>query len=170
MPFGVDFTTTTPGDLGCTAARIPGRFDCATMPDQSLKVSDYVVVFAEGRGICSIMGTGPAIATGADGAELRAAIDGFRDSLQAQWGNPKKTDVDYSAEGTAPGDDWIAQLLDKQRDYSYHWDFDPPVDGVAVMVLTAFANALGEGSYFLQIDAPDALGCFNHASAEAAAQ
>lgn len=158
-PLGVDFTTATPDAIGCTARQVPGRYSCATMPDQSWAFGDYSMLYNKARGVCSISGSGPIIATGPDGAELRAALDAIRDQISAEYGAPELLDMSRSKKPLPEDKAWLAQIGDMDRMYSYSWTLDPPQNGVVSIFLRASSDGESDGAATLQVNAPDAMRC-----------
>ncbi|MFV0296226.1 MAG: hypothetical protein ACK5JT_08925 [Hyphomicrobiaceae bacterium] len=160
MPFGVDFATATPEALDCTAAsRRANMYFCNTMPDQSLPMVEYQLVYSKTKGVCGIFGVSAVIQTGPDGASLKAAMDRLSDQLVQIYGAPERRDGGFDGNPLPGNGNWMEQVSNFEREYSYSWSFDPPRDGIDLMVLSATGTSAKEGQFQLQLSAPNIADC-----------
>lgn len=160
-PFGVDFQNATPEELKCTELRVPNRYSCDKFPDERWQLGDYAMIYRKDTGICSIAASSQTIHTEPSGEKLRAAVDALKDEIAEIYGEPEKFDGSRAGTQLSNSDQWTAELSEHNREYSYSWSFEDPVEGVRGIFLMALADSRDEGELQLQFNAPGAFECFS---------
>lgn len=159
-PFGVDFTKDTLATLRCEANTLPYSAPCKTMPDQSWNLGEYMAMYRDGLGLCSIIGKTPPLTGDASGDKLRAAADALKDQIAAEYGAPRAVDGAKKRRKVSGGQLWTQEVAEGDRDYAYSWTFDPPQDGAGRLILSANADKAGQSWIEVQAEAPYLLECF----------
>lgn len=123
-PFGFQFGDDPKAYSSCKPRDKTGFYECETAPKSHPDFTTYVIMAAEGYGICVIKGVGPNIETDPFGLALRKKADDIADQVSIKYGRPELVDKLASWSMLSSQNEWTASMSKNERKYSYAWKSD----------------------------------------------
>lgn len=121
-PFGFKMGSNPTEYAGCNLLKTNGYYLCNTAPKAHSAFGEYVLLAADGFGICWVKGLGVKFSADAFGVVVKSKVNEISGQVSAKYGPGKLTDLLLSGSIWKEPKYWMVGLLKNERIYGTKWE------------------------------------------------